>query len=59
MHLFKMCFVFAALKNPQYKVPLHLIQMAQEENIKLQHMRYRNKHTHSYIVITFKVSNGF
>lgn len=33
---------FAALNNPQYKVPLHLIQMAQEENIKLQQMRYRN-----------------
>ncbi|XP_037550519.1 ubiquitin carboxyl-terminal hydrolase 40 [Nematolebias whitei] len=28
-----------ALNNPQYKVPSHLIQMAQDENIKLQQMR--------------------
>uniref|UniRef100_A0A671TUG1 Ubiquitin specific peptidase 40 n=1 Tax=Sparus aurata TaxID=8175 RepID=A0A671TUG1_SPAAU len=27
-----------ALNNAQYKVPLHLIHMAQEENIKLQHI---------------------
>lgn len=33
---------FVALNNPQYKVPPHLIQMAQEENAKLQRMRYRN-----------------
>ncbi|XP_013865209.1 ubiquitin carboxyl-terminal hydrolase 40, partial [Austrofundulus limnaeus] len=28
-----------ALNNPQYKVPSHLIQMAQDENIKLQQKR--------------------
>lgn len=33
---------FVALNNPQYKVPPHLIQMAQEENAELQRMRYRN-----------------
>lgn len=32
---------FSALHNPQYKVPLHLNQMANEENVKLQKMRYR------------------
>lgn len=31
--------LFVALNNPHYKVPPHLIQMAQEENIKLQQMR--------------------
>lgn len=30
---------FIALNNPEYKVPLHLIKMAQEENAKLQQMR--------------------
>lgn len=30
---------FVALNNPQYKVPLHLIQMAQEENAKLRQTR--------------------
>lgn len=35
---------FSALHNPQYKVPLHLIQMANEENIKLQKMRYKYTH---------------
>ncbi|KAJ0063044.1 hypothetical protein NL108_010661, partial [Boleophthalmus pectinirostris] len=29
-----------ALNNPQYKVPLQLIKMAQEENTKLQQLRY-------------------
>ncbi|XP_029688638.1 ubiquitin carboxyl-terminal hydrolase 40 isoform X2 [Takifugu rubripes] len=29
----------SSLHNPQYKVPLHLIQMANEENIKLQKTR--------------------
>ena len=32
-------FFFQALNNPQYKVPFHLVQKAQEENIKLQEMR--------------------
>ena len=41
-----MCSIFAAQNNPQYKVPLHLIQMAQEENNKLEKMRYKNKQTH-------------
>uniref|UniRef100_A0A8C5HV38 Ubiquitin carboxyl-terminal hydrolase n=1 Tax=Gouania willdenowi TaxID=441366 RepID=A0A8C5HV38_GOUWI len=34
-----------ALNNLQYKVPSHLIQMAQEENLKLQQMRYTTNNT--------------
>lgn len=38
-------FFSPALNNPQYKVPTQLIQMAQDENRRLQQMRYGNKHT--------------
>lgn len=37
------------MNSPQYKIPSHLIQMAQEENLKLQQMRYRN--TYIYYIL--------
>ncbi|XP_019110038.2 ubiquitin carboxyl-terminal hydrolase 40 isoform X1 [Larimichthys crocea] len=53
-----------ALKNPQYKVPLHLIQMAQEENIKLQHMREEFEATNNTVELrlhlapSYRLENG-
>ncbi|XP_069563342.1 ubiquitin carboxyl-terminal hydrolase 40 isoform X2 [Brachyistius frenatus] len=38
-----------ALNNPQYKVPSHLIRMAQEENIKLQQMREKFEATNNTV----------
>ncbi|TKS86780.1 Ubiquitin carboxyl-terminal hydrolase 40 [Collichthys lucidus] len=53
-----------ALKNPQYKVPLHLIQMAQEENIKLQCMREKFEATNNTVELrlhlapSYRLENG-
>ncbi|KAG8013265.1 Ubiquitin carboxyl-terminal hydrolase 40 [Nibea albiflora] len=53
-----------ALKNPQYKVPLQLIQMAQEENIKLQHMREKFEATNNTVELrlhlapSYRLENG-
>ncbi|KAG7224082.1 hypothetical protein INR49_019817 [Caranx melampygus] len=53
-----------ALNNPQYKVPSHLIQMAQEENIKLQQMREKFEATnntvelHLHLAPSYRLENG-
>uniref|UniRef100_A0A3Q0S7X2 Ubiquitin specific peptidase 40 n=1 Tax=Amphilophus citrinellus TaxID=61819 RepID=A0A3Q0S7X2_AMPCI len=53
-----------ALNNPQYKVPSHLIQMAQEENIKLQQMREAFEATNNtvelrlHLVPCYRLENG-
>lgn len=53
-----------ALNNPQYKVPSHLIQMAQEENIKLQEMREKFEATnnavelHLHLAPCYRLENG-
>ncbi|XP_049452493.1 ubiquitin carboxyl-terminal hydrolase 40 isoform X1 [Epinephelus fuscoguttatus] len=53
-----------ALNNPQYKVPLNLIQMAQEENIKLQNMREEFEATnntielHLHLAPSYRLENG-
>lgn len=50
---------FAALNNPQYNVPPHLIRMTHEENIKLQQMRYRKISILNYYHMTFLAVSGF
>ncbi|XP_044023180.1 ubiquitin carboxyl-terminal hydrolase 40 isoform X1 [Siniperca chuatsi] len=53
-----------ALNNPQFKVPLHLIQMAQEENIKLQQMREEFEATNNTVELrlhlapSYRLDNG-
>ncbi|XP_038584441.1 ubiquitin carboxyl-terminal hydrolase 40 isoform X2 [Micropterus salmoides] len=53
-----------ALNNPQYKVPLHLIQMAQEENVKLQQMREEFEATNNtvelrlHLATSYRLENG-
>ncbi|XP_074548173.1 ubiquitin carboxyl-terminal hydrolase 40 isoform X2 [Halichoeres trimaculatus] len=53
-----------ALNNPQYKVPLHLIQMAQEENRKLQQAREEFEATNNTIELrlhlapSYRLENG-
>uniref|UniRef100_A0A8C4EDD4 Ubiquitin carboxyl-terminal hydrolase n=1 Tax=Dicentrarchus labrax TaxID=13489 RepID=A0A8C4EDD4_DICLA len=53
-----------ALNNPQYKVPLHLIQMAQEENIKMQQMREEFEATNNTVELrlhlapSYRLENG-
>ncbi|XP_030575382.1 ubiquitin carboxyl-terminal hydrolase 40 isoform X2 [Archocentrus centrarchus] len=53
-----------ALNNPQYKAPSHLIQMAQEENIRLQQMREAFEATnntvelHLHLVPCYRLENG-
>ncbi|XP_008275139.1 ubiquitin carboxyl-terminal hydrolase 40 isoform X2 [Stegastes partitus] len=53
-----------ALNNPQYKIPSHLIQMAQEENIKLQQMREvfeasnNTVELHLHLAPSYKLENG-
>ncbi|XP_041827109.1 ubiquitin carboxyl-terminal hydrolase 40 isoform X2 [Melanotaenia boesemani] len=53
-----------ALKNPQYKVPSHLIQMAQDENIKLQQMREEFEATNNTVQLRlhlapwYRLENG-
>lgn len=39
-------FPLAALRNPGYQVPPHLLEMAEEENRRLQQRRYSRVHTH-------------
>uniref|UniRef100_I3IYH6 Ubiquitin carboxyl-terminal hydrolase n=1 Tax=Oreochromis niloticus TaxID=8128 RepID=I3IYH6_ORENI len=53
-----------ALNNPQYKVPSHLIQMAQEENIRLQQMREEFEATNNTVELrlhlapSYRLENG-
>uniref|UniRef100_A0A3Q4IF21 Ubiquitin specific peptidase 40 n=1 Tax=Neolamprologus brichardi TaxID=32507 RepID=A0A3Q4IF21_NEOBR len=53
-----------ALNNPQYKVPSHLIQMAQEENIRLQQMREEFEATNNtlelrlHLAPSYRLENG-
>ncbi|XP_063765610.1 ubiquitin carboxyl-terminal hydrolase 40 [Eleginops maclovinus] len=53
-----------ALKNPQYKVPLNLIKMAQEENIRVQKMREEFEATnntvelHLHLAPSYRLENG-
>ncbi|XP_029350343.1 ubiquitin carboxyl-terminal hydrolase 40 [Echeneis naucrates] len=53
-----------ALNNAQYKVPSHLIQMALEENIKLQQIREKFEATsntvelHLHLAPCYKLENG-
>ncbi|XP_055015503.1 ubiquitin carboxyl-terminal hydrolase 40 [Boleophthalmus pectinirostris] len=53
-----------ALNNPQYKVPLQLIKMAQEENTKLQQLREEFEATnntidlHLHLAPLYKLENG-
>ncbi|XP_026161733.1 ubiquitin carboxyl-terminal hydrolase 40 isoform X2 [Mastacembelus armatus] len=53
-----------ALNNPQYKVPSHLIQMAQEENIKMQKMRENFEATNNTVELRlhlapcYRLENG-
>nr|XP_019953723.1 PREDICTED: ubiquitin carboxyl-terminal hydrolase 40 isoform X1 [Paralichthys olivaceus] len=53
-----------ALNNPQYKVPVHLVQMAQEENIKLRGMREKFEATnntvelHLHLAPCYRLDNG-
>ncbi|XP_041809332.1 ubiquitin carboxyl-terminal hydrolase 40 isoform X1 [Chelmon rostratus] len=48
-----------ALNNPQYKVPLHLIQMAQEENIKLQQMREKFEATNNTVELRLHLAPNY
>nr|XP_046268138.1 ubiquitin carboxyl-terminal hydrolase 40 isoform X2 [Scatophagus argus] len=48
-----------ALYNPQYKVPLHLIQMAQEENIRLQQMREEFEATNNTVELRLRLSPNY
>ncbi|XP_072220831.1 ubiquitin carboxyl-terminal hydrolase 40 isoform X2 [Leuresthes tenuis] len=53
-----------ALNNPEYKVPSHLIQLAQEENIKAQQMREKFEATnntvelHLHLAPSYRLENG-
>ncbi|XP_057715706.1 ubiquitin carboxyl-terminal hydrolase 40 isoform X2 [Corythoichthys intestinalis] len=53
-----------ALSSPQYKIPHHLIQMAQEENIKLQQIReeYQASNNqvelHLHLASSYRLING-
>ncbi|XP_028995909.1 ubiquitin carboxyl-terminal hydrolase 40 isoform X2 [Betta splendens] len=53
-----------ALNNPQYKVPSHLVQLAQEENIKLQQMRDKFEATNNTVQLrlhlapSYRLENG-
>uniref|UniRef100_A0AAQ5X9G2 Ubiquitin carboxyl-terminal hydrolase n=1 Tax=Amphiprion ocellaris TaxID=80972 RepID=A0AAQ5X9G2_AMPOC len=53
-----------ALNDPQYKIPSHLIQMAQEENLKLQQMREEFEATNNTVELrlhlapSYKLENG-
>ncbi|XP_034531244.1 ubiquitin carboxyl-terminal hydrolase 40 isoform X2 [Notolabrus celidotus] len=48
-----------ALNNPQYKVPLHLIQMAQEENRKLQQAREEFDATNNTIELRLHLAHSY
>ncbi|KAM4625208.1 ubiquitin carboxyl-terminal hydrolase 40 [Polymixia lowei] len=53
-----------ALKNPLYEVPRHLVQMAQEENGRLQHRREEFEATnnsvelHLHLAPSYRLENG-
>ncbi|XP_034063280.1 ubiquitin carboxyl-terminal hydrolase 40 isoform X1 [Gymnodraco acuticeps] len=53
-----------ALKNPEYKVPLNLIKMAQEENIRVQKMREEFEASnntvelHLHLAPSYRLENG-
>ncbi|XP_035023550.2 ubiquitin carboxyl-terminal hydrolase 40 isoform X1 [Hippoglossus stenolepis] len=53
-----------ALNNPQYKVPFHLVQKAQEENIKVQEMRQKFEATNNTVELRlhlapcYRLDNG-
>uniref|UniRef100_A0A8D3B7U6 USP domain-containing protein n=1 Tax=Scophthalmus maximus TaxID=52904 RepID=A0A8D3B7U6_SCOMX len=53
-----------ALNNPQYKVPSYLVQMAQEENIKVQEMREKFEATNNMVELRlhlapcYRLENG-
>lgn len=48
-------FPLAALRNPGYQVPPHLLEMAEEENRRLQQRRYSRvrAHTHTLYFVIF------
>ncbi|XP_031703840.1 ubiquitin carboxyl-terminal hydrolase 40 isoform X1 [Anarrhichthys ocellatus] len=48
-----------ALNNPQYKIPLNLIQMAQEENIKMQKMREEFEATSNTVVLRLHLAPSY
>ncbi|CAJ1073333.1 ubiquitin carboxyl-terminal hydrolase 40 isoform X1 [Xyrichtys novacula] len=48
-----------ALNNPQYKVPLHLIQMAEEENRKLQQAREEFEATNNTIELRLHLAHSY
>lgn len=41
-------FPLAALRNPGYQVPPHLLEMAEEENRRLQQRRYSRVRAHTH-----------
>uniref|UniRef100_A0A3P8UWW9 Ubiquitin specific peptidase 40 n=1 Tax=Cynoglossus semilaevis TaxID=244447 RepID=A0A3P8UWW9_CYNSE len=53
-----------ALKNPQYKVPSHLVQVAQEENARVQELREKFDATNNtvelrlHLVTSYRLENG-
>ncbi|XP_068607993.1 ubiquitin carboxyl-terminal hydrolase 40 [Brachionichthys hirsutus] len=48
-----------ALNNPQYKVPPHLIQLAKEENVKLQQMREKFEATNNTIELRLHLAHRY
>uniref|UniRef100_A0A4W6EC60 Ubiquitin specific peptidase 40 n=1 Tax=Lates calcarifer TaxID=8187 RepID=A0A4W6EC60_LATCA len=60
----QLCRPSEALNNPQYKVPSHLVQMAQEENLNLQQMREKLEATnntvelHLHLAPCYRLENG-
>ncbi|XP_037342599.2 ubiquitin carboxyl-terminal hydrolase 40 [Pungitius pungitius] len=48
-----------ALHNPQYKIPLNLIQMAQEENIQMQKMREEFEATNNTVELRLHLAPSY
>ncbi|XP_051941258.1 ubiquitin carboxyl-terminal hydrolase 40 isoform X1 [Hippocampus zosterae] len=48
-----------ALGNPHYKVPHALIQMAQEENMKLQQMREEYEASHNHVEVRIHLASSY
>ncbi|XP_029972099.1 ubiquitin carboxyl-terminal hydrolase 40-like isoform X1 [Salarias fasciatus] len=48
-----------ARNNPQYKVPTHLVQRAQEENVKLQEMREKCEATNNTVELCLHLASSY
>ncbi|XP_049596630.1 ubiquitin carboxyl-terminal hydrolase 40 [Syngnathus scovelli] len=48
-----------ALSSPHYKVPHHLIQMAQEENLKLQQMREEYEASNNHVELRVHLASSY